>query len=343
MTATIEPKARAPIGAIVVFIVASLLYMATMASVSDLHESDAAGRGLASAFGAILGVVLWLALAVLLVISAINGRMPRWAAASLLVLYPLGGIASFAAAGLYGAHGGWWLLVPSLLPPLVGLYALAMRLPALGFPATLISAVVLGIVLLLSLAPLTMHFVETHPSEAQHAKVRADAAAEQDARERAERDRQEREIAKFKALGPDSSLRDYLDYLAPGDTHYREALAGARLVKTRQTDAVALLRQSRIGDLPDLRDLDLAASPDLCGAYDFGLRVAAMKVERGRGAWLTAAMDLERQLPNVKWLTSAGCDLDPSLTLLEKNVRAVSDSPRLDTFADTLHGFRKAP
>jgi hypothetical protein len=343
MTATIDPKARAPVGAILVFVVAALLYMATMASVSDLHDSDAAGRGLASAFGAIFGIALWLALAVLLLIAAIRGRMPRWAATSMLVLYPLGGVASFAAAALYGAHGGWWLLVPSLLPPLVGLYALSMRLPALGLPATLISAVLLGLALLLSLAPLTVPFLETHPSEAQVAKARATAAAEQAAREQEERDQQDREIARFKALGPGSSLRDYLDYLGPGDTHYREALAGARLVKTRQADTVALLRQSRLGDLPDLRDLDLAASPDLCSAYDFGLRVAAMKVERGRGAWLTAAIDLERQLANVKWLTSAGCDLDPSLTLLENNVRAVADSDRLNRFADSLHRFRKSP
>ena len=45
MTATIEPKARAPVGASVGFVVSALLYMATMASISDLHESDAAGRG----------------------------------------------------------------------------------------------------------------------------------------------------------------------------------------------------------------------------------------------------------------------------------------------------------
>ncbi|MGN6571285.1 MAG: hypothetical protein ACTHLO_07710 [Pseudolabrys sp.] len=343
MTETTRERTRAPVGAIVVFMFAALLYIATITNVSDVHGSDAAGRGMASAFAAIFGVALWLSLAVLLAIAAIKGRMPFWAGASMLVLHPLGGIACFAAAGLYAAQGGYWLLVPGLLPPLVAFYALAMRVPAFTLPLTPVSAVVVSVALLMSLAPLTMHFVGTHPSEAQQAKARADAEAEQAARDQAEREAREQELAAFKRLGPDSSLRDYLTYLTSGDPRFREAPAGARLVKTRQTDAVALLRQGHIGDMPDLRSLDLAATPDLCAAYDFGLRVEAMKVQRGRGAWLTAAMNLEWQLPNIKWLAGAGCDLDPSLTLLEKNVREVSDSERLNKFADTLHGFRKAP
>jgi hypothetical protein len=314
-----------------------------MANITDLHDSDAAGRGLASAFGAIFGIGLWLALAMLLMIAAISGRMPGWAAAAMLVLHPLGGVASFAAAGLYQANGGWWLLVPELLAPLAAIYALAMRVPVLAVPATPVSVVVVPIALLLSLAPLTMHFVASHPSEAQQAKARADAEAEQAARDRAEREARDSELAAFKRLNSDSPLRDYLPYVTSGDPRFRDAPAGARLVKTRQIDAVALLRQGHIGEMPDLRGLDLAATPELCAAYDFALRVEAMKVQRGRGAWLTAAMDLEWQLPNIGWLAGAGCNLDPSLTLLETNVRAVSDSPRLDKFADKLHTFRKTP
>ena len=59
--------------------------------------------------------------------------------------------------------------------------------------------------------------------------------------------------------------------------------------------------------------LDLAPSAELCVAYDAALYGEAMKVERGRGAYLSLAMDLERQLPNIQWLTGAGCNLDEAL------------------------------
>ena len=338
-----QPQAgRAPVGAVLTFIAAAILYAAMMASMSDLHDSDAAGRGMAAAFGAMFGIALWLAIAVLLLIAFINGRMPRWAAASMLILHPLAGVAAIAAANLHAAQGGWPIYVAAILPPLVGIYALAMRVPV-ALPVKLISVAVAGLVLLLSLTPLTISFVAQHPSEAQQAKIRADEQAQQDARDREDRQARENELAAFKRLNPDSSLRDYLTYLAGGDAHYREALAGARLVKSRQTDAVTLLRQGHIAELQDLLNLDLASTAELCAAYDFALRVEAMKVQRGRGAWLTAAMDLEWQLPNITWLAGAGCNLDPSLTLLETNVRAVSDSPRLDKFADKLHSFRRTP
>ena len=343
MTAEPIPTRRAPTGAVVTFVVAALLYAATMANVGGLHNTDAAGRGLAQAFGAMFGIGLWLALAVLLLIAFVNGRMPRWAGALMVVLHPLAGIACVAATNLYTTEGGWPLAVPAALPPLVAIYALAMRVRALAAPATSVSAGVAAAILLVSVVPLGSAFMQSHPSAAQQAKVRADAEAQQAALDREERDTHEAELAAFNKLNPDSSLRDYLDYLASGGAHSREALSGARLVKTRQSDAAALLRQGRIRDLSDLKGFDLAATPDLCAAYDFGLRVEATKVERGRGAWLTAAMDLERQLPNIKWLTGAGCDLDRSLTLLETNVRTVSDSERLNKFADTLHSFRKAP
>jgi len=47
-------------------------------------------------------------------------------------------------------------------------------------------------------------------------------------------------------------------------------------------------------------------------------------------------------LPNIQWLTGAGCNLDAALTALEANVRKVSDSERLEKFAATLASFRKA-
>ncbi len=59
-----------------------------------------------------------------------------------------------------------------------------------------------------------------------------------------------------------------------------------------------------------------------------------------RSDYLTAAIDLESQLPNLQWLVGEGCDLKAPLALLEKNLRAVADSARITKFADTLQQLR---
>jgi hypothetical protein len=330
------------VGTVIVFIIAAFLYVGVMASVGDLQRSDAAGRGLAIGYGAVFGLGLWLALAILVLLAYVGGAMPRWVAAAMAVLLPLAGIATVFAAALYAETGGWPILVPALLPPIVALYALALRIPAFAAPAQ-VNTIAVGAVLVLSVVPLAVSYGRSHPGADELARRQAAAQAAQVAREQEERDARTREIAAFKALDPDSSLRDYLDYLAPGDSRFKEAVAGARLVKSRQTDAVALLREGKLLHLQELWRLDLAPTAELCGAYAIALGAEAMKVERGRGAYLALAMDLERQLPNIRWLAGAACDLDAALTTLETNLRAVSDSERLSKFADTVRSYRKAP
>ena len=70
---------RAPVGSIVLLVLAAVLYAAMLSCLVDAPNSDAFGRGLALAYGAILGTALWIVLAVLLIVAAVNGRMPVWA------------------------------------------------------------------------------------------------------------------------------------------------------------------------------------------------------------------------------------------------------------------------
>jgi hypothetical protein len=51
-------------------------------------------------------------------------------------------------------------------------------------------------------------------------------------------------------------------------------------------------------------------------------------------------MDLEWQLPNLKWLVSSRCDLSGPLERAEANIKAVADSDRLRNFAATLGELR---
>ncbi len=68
---------------------------------------------------------------------------------------------------------------------------------------------------------------------------------------------------------------------------------------------------------------------------------AAQVSPQARPDYLAAAIELEAQLPNIRWLVAARCDLDASLGTLETNLRAVADSERLTRFADSVAALRK--
>jgi hypothetical protein len=337
-----EKPSKAPVGSIILLIVAGFLYLAMVGSLTGMNETDAAGRGMAMGFGAIFGAALWLVLALLLLIAAINGAMPTMGKIGAAVLLPLSAVAASVAADLYSQGADWTFVIVLVLPLLLAGYALWARVPALhpALPPLQTTTLLGSLAVLLCVASLAgMQFASAAaPSPA------AQAAAEKASAE-ALRQQEEagikREAEAFAKLGPDSSLRDYLLYLPGGDSRSRDALAGARQVKSRQADAVALLNAGRLEALTDLFRLDLQPTPDLCQAYDNALANAASQVTKARSDYLSIAIDLEQQLPNIKWLVAGGCNLDGSLGLLVDHVHAVSDSERMQTFAKTLKSLMR--
>jgi len=340
-----EASGPKPIGTILLLVLAGFLYVLMMANLIDSSGTDAAGRGLNMAFAALVGAVLWVVLAILLAVAAVRGRMPAAAKIAAGFLLPLSAVAAFVGTELDGGQGGRSILVPALLPPLIALYALWARLPGLQakFPAMMTSVVLGGAILVVALAPLAVAVIDALPNPARDARLAALEKARQEKERQEERAAREREAVRFARLNPDSSLRDYLEYLPGGDSRSQQALQGARLVKSRQADAVALLKAGEIGALTDLRRLDLEPAAPLCAAYGAALNREAAKINRTTGSdYLSVAMDLERQLPNIKWLVGAHCDLGESMNVLETNVRAIADSSRMTKFADTLVELRKA-
>ena len=164
------------------------------------------------------------------------------------------------------------------------------------------------------------------PAEARRQLTRLEGAIEAEQREFA---------AAFAALGPDSHIADYLPYLHD-HAFAEQALRGIQKVKTRQSDAVALLEQRHLAELGELWQFNVLPTRDLCAAYGTALTTAAKRVTKARSDYLSAAIDLEWQLPNIKWLVSAKCDLSGPLERAETNVRAVADSDRMTNFAHTL-------
>ena len=168
-----------------------------------------------------------------------------------MLLVPLSAVAAAMAADLYLDRQAWALWVVALLPPLLALHALWQRPRA---PLT-------AAIMVLSLAPIGLGIYGMLPDPARDARLKA----QQEEAANQAREAREREASDFAALGPESSLADYLPYLhgAYGD----RALAGIQKVKSRQSDAVALLAEAPLADLADLWQFNLVPTRELCAAY----------------------------------------------------------------------------
>lgn len=337
MPLTAEPaRTGFPTGFVITLVVAVLLYGLMASIVASSRSSDAAGNGLAVAFGAFLAVALWIALIVLLLLARARGSMPGGGTAALVVLVPLALVGCFIAIGRFSEGQGWALAVVLSLPALLAAYAIWVRF---GTPAGT-SVALLGVVALLSIAPFAAGFLTAQP-DAPRAAERAPAErARQEVAAKESRSAREREAADFATLGSDSSIADYLPYIHSG-TYGDRALGGIQKARSRQADAVALLGTMPLGELAELSLFNVLPTRELCAAYGNALSILANRIAETQGDHLAAAIDLEWQMANLKWLITAKCDLNGPLERAEVNIRAVADSPRLTNLADTIAEIRK--
>lgn len=335
----IQPIQSPPVGAVLLALLAGLIYVGEMATLYDAGHSDAAGNALTDAVVAFLAIALGIVLAALMLVALKNGKMPGWAAVGALVLLPLSFYASVTAADLYIRYGGWPFIVPALVPPVIAIYALWIRIPALAetLPETMSSALAgCALTALIAASIWASHLDElAAPARDEARQVAYDNMRVEQEKVAAE-DRA-RDEAKFANLGPNSPLADYLEYLNGSDPRVRQAMVGARRARSRQDDAVALLgERDRLVDLREYWQLDIEATPALCRAYDAALRRNALKIDPSYSNRLGEAIDLEFQLPNLQWLVAQHCDLREVLTDLARRLRVVRDSSRIDQLADTF-------
>ncbi len=295
--------------------------------------------------------MLWIVLGVLLLIGWVNGEMPRWAAIAAGILYPLSGIAAFVAAGLaYSYPGGWLVLVPALLPPLIALYALWAHLPTLHavLRPNVTSAAALAAIAVVIVATLPLAYVDELQFPARLARQQEQMEAASAKREADWASLKQENEARFQALTPDSSLWDYLNPQRIPDGRRDQAVEGARHVKSRQTDAVVLLKEGKINWLNELSRLDLEATPALCETFSAELRKEA--TADNEPSW-NVGEKLERQLPNMEWLAAQHCNFDAGLVASEARIRLITDAmgrqdgglPRWQQFLTALVALHQTP
>jgi hypothetical protein len=315
-----------------VYIVMMLMFFSS-GSADPSHDPNT--RGIVAALGELCEVVgvlaallLWVLLAIVLFAGGIKGAMMNVAAGLLL----LSGLAAIFAGHLYALYAGWSIVVPALLPPLIALYATWMRRPALhaALPAKIVNPAAWGAILILTIAPLPLSATDAAISASREAfavEQRRAAMSGFDQKLALER---ARDVVKFQALTADSPLDDFLhdlffsdrdvdwppDVAAEVAQHFDQTLVKARQAKTRQTDAVTLLKEGgQLGGLKDLWQLDIEATPTVCKAYGDALNTAALI-----DLWETREA-IKTQLPNMKWLLGEHCDLRDALAAVEAEFR----------------------
>lgn len=111
------------------------LYAGFVANACNLHSSDPAGNALASAFGLLMGIALWILLSILLFVAACLGEMSSWSAVIALLLTPASCAAALAAHKLLEDRHvrtvKWPLIVLALVPALIIAFAVWTAFPSL--------------------------------------------------------------------------------------------------------------------------------------------------------------------------------------------------------------------
>ena len=240
------PSHSLPIGFLLVLVVAVFLYVGMVACLGDVHNpnNDAFGRGLAAAFGALLGLIVWILLGVLLLIGWVKGEMPRPATTAAFILLPLSAIAAAIAIDP-APDWPWWLpLVPFLLPPPLAAFAIWARFPALhrALAPNPTSAVLLGIVLALTIAPIPSYVAD----QMRRAEDARRAEAVRQAEKSAEEARQAENLARFQ------KLTSGLAAMGMGAVYRQEQRARRRCRRRRESADPPPVRRRR-GAAPRLR------------------------------------------------------------------------------------------
>src|SRR5215472_406646 len=297
-----NPKASgfailAGLGLSVLILLAWVLQLATLSGLSD---SDPAGNALAQAFGALEIIVLWGLLAVLALLAATKGAMPRAAALAITILIPASGFAAMTAAELLAvpdvAPFIWPIIVPALVPPLIVTFCFWALLPPMraAVPAGIATGIGCGATFVLCLSILPM------------VQIR-DSAIEREATQRTKWE------ADFTNLPANSPLWAWTPFLATRDeTKQSTVLDRIHHLGRRQNDAEVMLDR---GDFPllYLGFFDLEPTSAICDKVRDLLRrrvqPLAAKSSNSR-PYTEIAGEVAGAVAAMDWLVGYGCSCD---------------------------------
>lgn len=329
---------------VALFLFATLLWLAMVAIVATINQSDAAGQGMSYGFAFILAIMLWISIAVLMVLAMSRPGIAGWVKIAAIVLLPLSFAAALAAINVLHGRGaessGWPIIVPSIVPLLLLGYAVWTMVPTLRdkFSAALMDRTVWGLVLVLSLVPWPLLRAKNRRDAEMQAAYEVKAkAADDSAAQTLE--------SGFDSLTPETPLRDWLAFATAGNDMRERTLAGIRTLPDRQAEAEALKGDDVAMMMYELRNLGLEATPALCrSANDFlmshaeSFRSKAPTTER----YEIEGAAIEKYLFAMQWLAGNGCNIDRSIDRYEAVVKLFPVAADREQFLARLASLRRA-
>jgi len=154
---------------------------------------------------------------------------------------------------------------------------------------------------------------------------------------------------RFSMLTPRAHLKAWLRF-ADDANYTQQALAGARTLDHRTSDAVDMLRADEFSArtvLSYLPQLDLEATPDLCAAALDVLKREYARIYRPRPDdprtydELLLRMGVGEPFADLKWLAAQGCDADALVADADSMVSAYQPSPQRDAMLAELKRLRR--
>jgi len=296
-------------------VLALMFWLLSVATLTDLAGSDAAGNAYAQAYAAIELIILWALLAIIAVVAAINGSM-RWIGGiAALILIPMSGLVSGEALEmlshpLYPPYR-WPIVIPALAPLLIIAFCLWSLLPSLRarLSAPLATGLAWGMMLILcaSIVPLQQIRSAAYQKE-------ADVQAQYDTA-----------LAK---LAPDAPLWEWTPFLNTRN----ESLAGdlrGKMSKLPRRQAETELMLER-GDFPlgALGALDLDPTPSLCDKARALLRqrAAALVLQQPQSKpFYVIGREVDEAVSAMNWLVGYECSCDAESRAWEATANSYKD------------------
>jgi hypothetical protein len=299
--------------AIVLSIIAGLLWVLSLATLASLGNSDAAGNALGEAYAAIQIIALWSLLTITTIIASVKGVAPKPALAAALVIVPASGFVAMAAADLLArAHLSpflWPIVIPATVPPLVVIWcflALRGRTRMAGIALGALPVAVVAVCVLiqpLSLMRKAVDDVET----AWLQKYDAD-------------------LARVPAGAP---MWEWTPFLNTADSTKRaRVLDGIRSLDQRQAQAETMLDR---GDFPIayLGFFDLDPTPALCDKARNLLRkqVAPLVPKTPNSKpYSDVAVQVSDAVAGMTWLVGHDCSCDAESAAWESMAKGYRDT-----------------
>jgi hypothetical protein len=296
-------------------------------------------------YACILVVLTWICLSGLMLVASGQDVLPAWASVVAAFLCPASGAA--ALGSLYLLSGAapprWPMAVPVVIPGLLAGYVFALYHPstralAAGLPVSLgVWAAVL--MLTFSIAPAALRKMDAADQkrlERKQEQARADAEAS--ARKR------EANLAKLKTMTSEMPLTQWYELLDPKNAVRKETVEALRTIDRRQGDIEEMVARGIPFYMTLVPELDLKPTPELCrSAQAYLAFVAQSKLAGGQDPYPYQADEyIDDSLQSVKWFTGHGCNCDPGIAEIEKNVRAhYLDSAARRSMLETLAGLKQ--